>query len=62
MRAWKSVVDALVAEKSEFVIWEFWDYLSETYIKPVAVRHDASAVFMAMTHARRKLRLARTDT
>jgi acetolactate synthase-1/2/3 large subunit len=58
MRAWKSVVDALVAEKSEFVFglvagpWEFWDYLSETDIKPIAVRHDASSVFMAMAHAR----------
>ena len=58
MRAWKSVVDALVAEKSKFVFglvagpWEFWDYLSETDIRPIAVRHDASAVFMAMAHAR----------
>jgi acetolactate synthase I/II/III large subunit len=58
MRAWKSVVDALVAEKSKFVFgliagpWEFWDYLSETDIQPILVRHDASAVFMAMANAR----------
>jgi acetolactate synthase-1/2/3 large subunit len=57
-RAWKSVVDALVAEDSKFVFgltanpWEFWDYLADTNIKPILVRHEISSVFMAMAHAR----------
>ncbi len=57
-KAWKSVVDALEAEKSRFAFgliagpWEFWDYLSETKIRPILVRHELSSVFMAMAHAR----------
>jgi acetolactate synthase-1/2/3 large subunit len=58
MKAWKSVVDALVKEKSKFVFglvagpWEFWDYLADTDIQPILVRHETSSVFMAMAHAR----------
>ncbi len=58
MRAWKHVVDSLVKEKSKFVFgliagpWEFWDYLSDTDIQPILVRHELSSVFMAMAHAR----------
>ena len=58
LRAWKSVVDSLVAEKVEYVFgltgndWEFWDYLTDTSIKPILVRNELSSVFMAMAHAR----------
>jgi len=58
MKAWKSVVDALQQEKSRFAFglvagpWEFWDYLHETDIKPILVRHELSSVFMAIAHAR----------
>ncbi|HYB03957.1 MAG TPA: thiamine pyrophosphate-binding protein, partial [Nitrososphaerales archaeon] len=58
MKAWKTVVDALVKEKTKFVFglvagpWDFWDYLSETDIKPVLVRHELSSVQMACAHAR----------
>ncbi|MDG6926163.1 MAG: thiamine pyrophosphate-binding protein [Nitrososphaerota archaeon] len=58
MKAWKTVVDALVKEKSEFAFglvsgpWEFWDYLDDTDIRPVLVRHELSSVQMAIAHAR----------
>lgn len=58
MKAWKTVVDALVKEKTKLVFglvagpWDFWDYLSETEIKPVLVRHELSSVQMAMANAR----------
>jgi acetolactate synthase I/II/III large subunit len=58
MKAWKTVVDSLVAEKIKFVFglvagpWDFWDYLSETDIKPVLVRHELSSVQMAIANAR----------
>ncbi len=58
MKAWKSVVDALQQEKSRFAFglvagpWEFWDYLNETDVKPILVRHELSSVFMAIAHAR----------
>ena len=58
MKAWKTVVDALVREKSRFAFglvsgpWEFWDYLSDTDVKPILVRHELSSVQMAMTVAR----------
>ena len=58
LRAWKAIVDSLVEEKSKFVFglianpWEFWDYLADTDIKPILVRHEISSVFMAMAHAR----------
>ena len=57
-KAWKTVVDSLVREKTRFVFglvagpWDFWDYLSETDIKPILVRHELSSVQMAMAHAR----------
>jgi acetolactate synthase-1/2/3 large subunit len=58
MKAWKTVVDSLVREKTKFVFglvagpWDFWDYLAETDIKPILVRHELSSVQMAMAHAR----------
>jgi acetolactate synthase-1/2/3 large subunit len=58
MKAWKTVVDSLVREKTQFVFglvagpWDFWDYLAETEIKPILVRHELSSVQMAMAHAR----------
>jgi acetolactate synthase-1/2/3 large subunit len=58
MKAWKTVVDALVAEKTKFVFglvagpWDFWEYLSETEIKPILVRHELSSVQMAIANAR----------
>jgi acetolactate synthase I/II/III large subunit len=58
MKAWKTVVDSLVREKTKFVFglvagpWDFWDYLSETEIKPILVRHELSSVQMAMANAR----------
>lgn len=58
MKAWKTVVDALVSEKIKFVFglvagpWDFWDYISETDIKPVLVRHELSSVQMAIANAR----------
>ncbi len=58
MKAWKTVVDALVKEKTQFVFglvagpWDFWEYLSETEIKPILVRHELSSVQMAMANAR----------
>ncbi len=58
MKAWKTVVDALVKEKSEFAFglvsgpWEFWDYLNDTGIRPILVRHELSSVQMAIAHAR----------
>jgi acetolactate synthase-1/2/3 large subunit len=58
MKAWKTVVDSLVSEKTKFVFglvagpWDFWDYLSETEIKPILVRHELSSVQMAMANAR----------
>jgi acetolactate synthase-1/2/3 large subunit len=58
MKAWKTVVDALVREKARFafalvaVPWYFWDYLADTDIKPILVRHELSSVQMAMAHAR----------
>jgi acetolactate synthase I/II/III large subunit len=58
MKAWKVVVDCLVKEKTKFVFglvagpWDFWDYLSETDIKPILVRHELSSVQMAMANAR----------
>ena len=50
MKAWKTVVDSLVQEKTKFVFglvagpWDFWEYLSETEIKPILVRHELSSV------------------
>jgi acetolactate synthase I/II/III large subunit len=58
MKAWKTVVDALVSEKTKFVFglvagpWDFWEYLSETEIRPILVRHELSSVQMAMANAR----------
>jgi len=58
MKAWKTVVDALVREKSRFAFglvsgpWEFWDYLNDTDIRPILVRHELSSVQMAIAHAR----------
>ncbi len=58
MKAWKSVVDALSRERSSFAFgliagpWDFWDYLSETDVKPILVRHELHSVFMAMAHSR----------
>ncbi len=58
MKAWKTVVDALVKEKSEFAFglvsgpWEFWDYLNDTDIRPILVHHELSSVQMAIAHAR----------
>jgi acetolactate synthase I/II/III large subunit len=58
MKAWKTVVDSLVREKTKFVFglvagpWDFWDYLAETEIKPILVRHELSSVQMAMANAR----------
>jgi len=58
MKAWKTVVDALVREKTKFVFglvagpWDFWEYLSETEIRPILVRHELSSVQMAMANAR----------
>jgi acetolactate synthase-1/2/3 large subunit len=58
MKAWKTVVDSLVREKTRFVFglvagpWDFWDYLAETEIKPILVRHELSSVQMAMANAR----------
>jgi acetolactate synthase-1/2/3 large subunit len=58
MKAWKTIVDSLVREKTQFVFglvagpWDFWDYLAETEIKPILVRHELSSVQMAMAHAR----------
>lgn len=58
MQAWKAITDALVEEGAKFVFgltanpWEFWDYLADTKIKPILVRHELSSVFMAMAHAR----------
>lgn len=58
MKAWKVVVDSLLKERTKFVFglvagpWDFWDYLSETDIKPILVRHELSSVQMAMANAR----------
>jgi len=58
MKAWKVVVDSLVSEKAKFVFglvagpWDFWDYLADTNIRPILVRHELSSVQMAMAHAR----------
>jgi acetolactate synthase-1/2/3 large subunit len=58
VRAWKHVVDALVKEESGFVFGlvagplDFWDYLSDTNIRPILVRHELSSVFMAMANSR----------
>ncbi len=58
MKAWKLVVDSLFREKIKFVFglvagpWDFWDYLSETDIKPILVRHELSSVQMAIANAR----------
>ena len=58
MNAWKTVVDSLVREKSKFAFglvsgpWEFWDYLADTDVKPILVRHELSSVQMAMAVAR----------
>jgi acetolactate synthase I/II/III large subunit len=58
MKAWKTVVDSLVQEKTKFVFglvagpWDFWEYLSETEIRPILVRHELSSVQMAMAYAR----------
>lgn len=58
MKGWKTVVDSLVREKIKFVFglvaapWDFWDYLTETDIKPILVRHELSSVQMAMANAR----------
>ncbi len=50
MKAWKTVVDSLVREKTKFVFglvtgpWDFWDYLAETDVKPILVRQELSSV------------------
>jgi acetolactate synthase-1/2/3 large subunit len=57
LNGWEAVIETLKAEKVKFVFGlptlHLMAYLKDTpEIKPIQVRHEASAVFMAMAYAR----------
>ncbi|MEM2843781.1 MAG: thiamine pyrophosphate-binding protein, partial [Candidatus Bathyarchaeia archaeon] len=57
MNGWEAVIEALKTEKVKFVFGlptlHLMAYLKDTpEIRPIQVRHEASAVFMAMAYAR----------
>ncbi|MEM3872592.1 MAG: thiamine pyrophosphate-binding protein, partial [Nitrososphaeria archaeon] len=59
MDGWQAVIKILKEENAEIVFGLptthlMTPYLEEANIKPIQVRHEASAVFMAMAYSRLK--------